>query len=90
LFFYNTYNTYLAGLDPTYLQLYDKDLYDIWVKITHGEVEQPSQIILERFSAQYVHTDLNHKNFLREAANDPGLVEVYRDGQAVIFEVLEP
>ena len=90
LFFYNTHNTYLAGLDPTYLQLYDKDLYDTWVKITHGEVEQPSQIILTRFSAQYVHTDLNHKNFLREAANDPGLVEVYRDDQAVIFEVVRP
>lgn len=90
LFFYNTHNTYLAGLDPTYMQLYDADLYDEWVKITRGEVEQPSQIIFTRFSARYVHTDLNHGNFLREAANDPGLVEVYRDGQAVIFEVLEP
>lgn len=90
LFFYNTHNTYLVGLDPTYLQLYDSDLYDIWVKITRGEIEQPSQIILERFSSRYVHTDLNHQNFLRQAANDPGLIEVYRDGQAVIFEVLEP
>jgi hypothetical protein len=90
LFFYNTHNTYLAGLDPTYLQLYDSDLYDTWVKITRGEVEQPSQLIVERFSARYVHTDLDHKNFLRQAADDPGLLEVYRDGQAVIFEVLEP
>lgn len=90
LFFYNTHNTYLAGLDPTYLQLYDRDLYDVWVSITQGEVEQPSQIIWERFSARYVHTDLNHGNFLREAANDPNMIEVYRDDQAVIFEVLEP
>ncbi|MBC7876801.1 MAG: hypothetical protein H7Y59_06470 [Anaerolineales bacterium] len=90
LFFYNTHNTYLVGLDPTYLQLYDSDLYDVWVKITRGEVEQPSQIIWTRFSARYVHTDLDHKNFLRQAANDPGLIEVYRDGQAVIFEVLKP
>jgi hypothetical protein len=90
LFFYNTHNTYLVGLDPTYFQLYDKDLYDLWVKITRGEIKQPSQIILTRFSAHYVHTDLNHKNFLREAVSDPGLVEVYRDGQAVIFKVLEP
>jgi hypothetical protein len=90
LFFYNTHNTYLAGLDPTYLQLYDRDLYDAWVEITRGEVENPSRIIIERFSARYVHTDLNHGNFLRQAAKDPGLVEVYRDEQAVIFEVLEP
>ncbi len=90
LFFYNTHNTYLAGLDPTYLQLYDPDLYDVWVSITRGEIEQPSRVILERFSARYVHTDLNHGNFLRKAADDPGLVEVYRDEQAVIFEVLKP
>jgi hypothetical protein len=90
LFFYNTHNTYLVGLDPTYFQLYDRDLYDLWVKITRGEVAQPSRIILSRFSARYIHTDLNHNNFLRQATNDPGLAEVYRDGQAVIFEVLEP
>ncbi|MDP1713546.1 MAG: hypothetical protein Q8L41_02270 [Anaerolineales bacterium] len=90
LFFYNTHNTYLVGLDPTYMQLYDKDLYDEWVKITRGEVALPSQTILTRFSAHYVHTDLSHTGFLRQAANDPGLVEAYRDGQAVIFEVLVP
>jgi hypothetical protein len=90
LFFYNTHNTYLAGLDPTYLQLYDSDLYDEWVRITRGKVEKPSQVILKRFSAHYVLTDLDHGNFLRQAANDPGMVEVYRDGQAVVFEIVEP
>lgn len=90
LFFYNTHNTYLVGLDPTYMQLYDRDLYDEWVKITRGEVEQPSQLILTRFSARYIHTDLEHVGFLRQAENDPGLIEVYRDEQAVIFEVIEP
>jgi asparagine N-glycosylation enzyme membrane subunit Stt3 len=29
LFFYNTHNTYLIGLDPTYLQLYNSDLYNL-------------------------------------------------------------
>ncbi len=90
LFFYNTHNTYLAGLDPTYLQLYDADLYDVWVDITRGRVEHPSNLIRERFSARYIHTDLNHGNFLKRAADDPGLVEVYRDEQAVIFQVIEP
>ena len=42
LFFYNTHNTYLVGLDPTYLQLYSADLYDRWVEITDGKVSQPS------------------------------------------------
>ena len=88
LFYYNTYNTYLIGLDPTYLQLYDADLYDLWVDITQGDVENPSQIIATTFDARYIHTDLNHRDFLQVAAEDPRLKEVYRDDQAVIFEVV--
>jgi len=88
LFFYNTHNTYLIGLDPTYLQLYDSDLYNLWVDITQGDVKAPSQVIATTFNSRYVHTDLNHKDFLKVAAEDPGLKEVYRDDQAVIFEVL--
>ena len=90
LFFYNTHNTYLIGLDPTYLQLYDSKLYNMWVDITQGDVENPSHIIATRFGSQYIHTDLNHGDFLRVAAKDPGLKEVYRDDQAVIFKVLTP
>ncbi|HET9907106.1 MAG TPA: hypothetical protein VFQ23_10710, partial [Anaerolineales bacterium] len=87
LFFYNTHNTYLIGLDPTYMQLYDPDLYELWVEITQGDVENPSQVIASRFGSQYIHTDLNHGDFLQVAAEDPGLKEVYRDDQSVLFEV---
>jgi hypothetical protein len=88
LFYYNTHNTYLIGLDPTYLQLYDADLYDLWVDITQGSVENPSQIIATTFDSQYIHTDPPHGDFLQVAAEDPGSKEVYRDDQAVIFEVI--
>jgi hypothetical protein len=88
LFYYNTHNTYLIGLDPTYLQLYDADLYELWVDITQGDVENPSQLIATTFDSRYIHTDLDHGDFLRVAAEDPGLREVYRDDQAVIFEVI--
>jgi hypothetical protein len=90
LFFYNTHNTYLIGLDPTYLQLYDAELYDLWVEITQGDVENPSQVIATTFDSRYIHTDLKHGDFLQVAAEDPGLKEVYRDDQAVIFEVIAP
>jgi hypothetical protein len=90
LFFYNTHNTYLIGLDPTYMQLYDPELYTLWVNITKGNVENPSQWIVSRFDARYIHTDLNHQGFLAIARKDSGLKEVYADNQAVIFEVLVP
>jgi hypothetical protein len=88
LFYYNTHNTYLIGLDPTYMQLYDPGLYDLWTLVTQGKVEHPSKIIAGTFGSQYVHTDLKHGSFIRVAGEDPGLKEVYRDDQAVLYEVL--
>ncbi|HSM72704.1 MAG TPA: hypothetical protein VK851_14255 [Anaerolineales bacterium] len=90
LFYYNTHNTYLIGLDPTYMQLYDPNLYALWVLITQGDVKDPSQIIVSRFGSQYVHSDLMHGDFIKVAEKDPGLVEVYRDDEAVLFEVVSP
>jgi hypothetical protein len=90
LFFYNTHNTYIVGLDPTYMQLYDPALYDLWVQITRGRLEAPAQTIVEKFGARYIITDLDHTAFLREADHDPQLAEVYRDQYAAIYQVLEP
>jgi hypothetical protein len=89
LYFYNTHNTYLVGLDPTYLQLYDAELYDLWVDISQGRVETPARTIADTFRADFVITDLKHKSFLREAKADPQLDEVYRDEYAAIFQVLD-
>jgi hypothetical protein len=87
LFYYNTHNTYLVGLDPTYMQLYNEALYDRWVDITRGRVDLPGAAILNEFGARYVHSDLLHSGFLEKASQDPQLVEVYRDGDSVVFEV---
>ena len=90
LFFYNTHNTYLLGLDPTYLQLHDAEMYDLWSLIVSGDVQRPSQFIQGVFKSRFVHTDVKHTGFLRQAAQDPDLQEVYRDDQAVIFQVTRP
>src|SRR5574341_176226 len=90
LFFYNTRSIYLAGLDPTYSHLYDPELYDTWVNITRGLISNPSAIIREEFGGEFVISDLEHDAFLRVAARDPGLREMYRDEWAVIWQVLPP
>jgi hypothetical protein len=87
LFFYNSANAYTIGLDPTYMELYDPQLYAEWVAITRGEVERPGAQIRSRFGADYVLSDLKHPGFIREAKDDPLLREVYRDEYAVIFAV---
>lgn len=88
LFYYNTHNTYLIGLDPTYMLLYDAELYRQWVDITRGKVERPAEAIERDFGARYILTDLRHGGFLKQAARDPRLAEVYRDEEAVVFQLV--
>jgi hypothetical protein len=87
LFFYNTHNTYLIGLDPTYMQIYDPELYDLWAAITRGKVEDPGALIAQEFGARYIISDLRHPAFLEQAAQDARLEEVYRDDSAVVLVV---
>jgi hypothetical protein len=87
LYYYNTHNTYTLGLDPTYMELYNADLYHLWRDINDGGVIPPSRTIADTFGAYYILTDLKHRNFLDEAGVDPGLQEVYRDKYAAIFQV---
>jgi hypothetical protein len=87
LFFYNTHNTYLIGLDPTYMAIYNPDLYSHWVDVTRGKVEQIAETARTDFGASYIFTDLHHESFLSRADVDPGLEEVFRDEYAVVFKV---
>ena len=87
LYFYNSNAVYTAGLDPTFMELHDKQLFDEWVAITRGKIENPSEPIRARFDAQYVFSDTAHEPFLERAGNDPDLIEVYRDNESVIFAV---
>lgn len=87
LFFYNTHNTYLIGLDPTYMQIYDGELYNLWVPLARGQVNQPSQFIANVFHARYIITDLHHQAFIKKAGADPYLKEVYRDDQSIVYQV---
>ena len=69
------------------MQLYNPKLYELWVNITKGRVENPSLTIVETFGANYVLSDLKHKDFLRQARTDAQLEEVYQDEDAIIFRV---
>jgi hypothetical protein len=89
LFFYNPQNLYTIGLDPTYLSLYDAALYDEWVAITQGDLTPAGAAIRDDFGAEYVLTDQAHRAFIRAAAGDPNLKEVYRDDDAVVYQVLD-
>jgi hypothetical protein len=87
LFFQNIHNTYLIGLDPTYMYQYDPTLYLTWRAITRGEIDMPSSIIRDRFGSRYVISDRNHLSFYETAVEDPAMRIVYRDAMTIIFAV---
>lgn len=91
LFFHNTHNHYLVGLDPTYLQRADAELWDRWTAITQGRVSDPSIEIQRVFGATYVVSDTRHNTFEKKADEDPNMRLVYRDEYNLIWEIiLEP
>lgn len=90
LFYFNTHNTHTLGLDPTYMQRFDPQLFDTWVDISQGRIAEPAGPIATQFGRQFVFTDLKHTRFIQKAEEDPGLQEIYRDDEALIFQVVAP
>jgi hypothetical protein len=90
LFFYNSHNEYIIGLDPTFLERADPALYREWVDLTKGRGLDVAQAIRRDFGADWVISDLGHDAFLDRAAREPGLREVFRDATGVVFQVEPP
>ncbi len=87
LFFYNTHNTYLIGLDPTYMIQYNSTLYHFWTGITEGNIGNLSKEIPKNFNSFYIVSDLKHQKFIEQAMKDPLIRQVYRDNNSVVFEI---
>ncbi|MBL8131342.1 MAG: hypothetical protein JNL42_05760 [Anaerolineae bacterium] len=89
LFYHNTHNSYLVGLDPTYLQVANPTLWNLWTPITQGIVERPSVLIRDTFGARFVVSDADHEDFALSAENDPDMALVYRDAYSLIWQIGE-
>jgi hypothetical protein len=87
LFYYNTSNAYVVGLDPTYLYDRDPELWKLYARITLGEEAVPAPLIRERFRAEYVVTDNVHTAFLNVAAAGSDFETVYRDRHATVLRI---
>jgi hypothetical protein len=87
LYYYNPNNTYIVGLDPTYLYDRDKDLWNLYARITLGEEEDPAPLIRERFGAEYVFTDNGHTDFLNNAYDSGDFETVYKDPHTTVLRL---
>jgi hypothetical protein len=88
LFFYNTRNRYLVGLDPTLMLIDDSTLYYEWEQIANGQLGSAGASISRDFGARFVFTDHAHEAFLERAEQDPTLRPVFRNSDCSIFQVV--
>jgi len=89
LFHYNPNNTYIVGLDPTYMYDRDHELWKVYADITLGNEENPAPIIRDRFGCEFVVTPNAETDFM-QVCNDSGDFErVYEDRFATVLRVKE-
>ncbi len=90
LFFHDSHNAYVSGLDPTYLLYANRENSEEYGRICAGEVQDPGRLISGRFGARFAVSakDVEHDEFIRRARADRSMKSVFEDDHAVVFEIL--
>ncbi len=89
LFFYNTHNTYILGLDPDFMRLKNAPLYYKYEDVTQGRVRDIEDTIREEFGCEYVFTDNEHREFINIANQSPRMQKVFSDRYTTVYRILE-
>jgi len=89
LFYFNTQNYYINGLDQTFMYEKNKDLYKDWLDLVsyHVDPTETAQILKEKFKVSYVLVDKNDERFARLMEKSKFLKQVYKDDQAIIYQI---
>lgn len=92
LFYYDSNNYYIFGLDPTFLYQASPKLYQEVADITMGKVPFGlADKIKNDFKADYVFVDYNdHRQFYDYLKKDSQAVSIYRDDEVEIFKITSP
>ena len=89
LFYFNTHNTYLVGLDPDFMRLKDNDLFRQWAQVSKGNIYQVSTIV-DNFGSRYVFSEKYHRKFVENADADERLRRVFEDDMTVMYKLDSP
>lgn len=90
LFYHNSHNYYIVGLDPTFMYLKDKDKYWQWVNITTGRMTgDVAGVIRNSFNASYVFVSRDHEAMDKLIVAQTDFPLVYEDADARIYKVTQ-
>lgn len=87
LFFYNSDNYYIVGLDSNYMYKLDPELYFKWKDITRGKISNPSIDIKNLFKANFIITDNEQEEFIEKIKEDKQCQIVYQDGNCTVYRI---
>lgn len=89
LFYYNSHNYYIVGLDTTFMYEYDKGLYWEWYNIVTGkDKENLYRKVKSDFHASYVLWIKERTTAEDNFSKDSGLELLYEDEEARVYQVL--
>ncbi len=91
LFYHNTKNYYLVGLDPTFMYLRNPSQYQLWRDLSSGEMNvHVASVIQQSFHARYVFVDTTNQTTKRFAAyigRDSRAKLVFSDDTSEVYEL---
>ncbi|MFA6392106.1 MAG: hypothetical protein WCW66_05170 [Patescibacteria group bacterium] len=88
LFYHNSHNRYIVGLDPTFMYIYDEEKYWKWVNITIGkESSAIYDIINKDFQNATVFLEKDHTAMDLNLQQDSHFKLVYEDTEAKIYQI---
>jgi hypothetical protein len=89
LFYFNSKDYYIFGLDPTFSYEYSHELHQKIVDITTGkQTDNLYDDIKNTFKAAYVFVEKGHVNMNNNIRSSEGFEEVYADEEATVYQVL--
>lgn len=87
LFYHNSHNTYIVGLDPTFLYKADEERYWTWANITLGKFNgNVYDAVTTTLDSRYVLVTNDHVAMNRYFATNDRFVRRYADNEAMIYE----
>ncbi len=86
LFYFNTHNRYIVGLDPTFMYQQDRVKYQRWADLTSGNRDDVTSIVVDELGSSYVLVAKDHPQFEAVMRRQQDFQIVYEDRDASIFQ----
>ena len=91
MFYHDSRNYYLVGLDPTFTYIENPGRYALWYAISSGRGAAELSRIKTDFHAEYVWVDQpniqNHRQLIQQLNQSTLMTAIYQDNEAIIYQV---